>query len=88
MKSKHQELHAQCNQLLQQKFDFSTDAAIISAVAVAEKELNGDGRILLRASGTEPLIRVMVEGRNGEQVKMLANQLAQIVEQAAALPPA
>ena len=76
------------NVRLERKFDFSHDDAILSAVAVAEKELGDEGRVLLRASGTEPLIRVMVEGRNSGQVKMLASQIAQVVRQAAALPAA
>jgi phosphoglucosamine mutase len=40
------------------------------------KELNGSGRILLRPSGTEPLIRIMVEGQDSQQVKALADRLA------------
>ncbi len=50
--------------------------ALQEAIVAAEVELNGQGRVLLRPSGTEPLIRVMVEGRNEQQVSLLADQLA------------
>ena len=52
---------------------------IQDALAEAETELAQSGRVLLRASGTEPLIRVMVEGRDADQVKDLAARLAKIV---------
>ena len=64
------------------KKDVSQIADIQSAVKVAEKELNGRGRVLLRASGTEPVIRVMVEGENADEVKKYAEQLAVVVEKA------
>ncbi len=55
------------------------DPGMRDAVSRAETELNGSGRVLLRPSGTEPLIRVMVEGREGRQVRELAEQLADVV---------
>lgn len=45
-----------------------------------EEELAGKGRVLLRKSGTEPLIRVMVEGENEEQVTVMANRIADAVK--------
>jgi phosphoglucosamine mutase len=57
---------------------------IQNAVKKAETELNKTGRVLLRASGTEPKIRVMVEGENKEQVQMLAEEIASVVRKAAA----
>ncbi len=53
--------------------------AVKAAVAEAEAELGKRGRVLLRASGTEPLIRVMVEGEDGVQVEAVANRLADAV---------
>jgi phosphoglucosamine mutase len=53
--------------------------AIAQAVRAVEADLNGQGRVLLRASGTEPLIRVMVEGRDDVQVRALAQGLAEKV---------
>ena len=49
------------------------------AVTTAERELDGRGRVLLRPSGTEPLIRVMVEGSDTALVQSLANRLADVV---------
>ncbi len=57
------------------------DERIKSAIAETEAELKGRGRVLLRPSGTEPVVRVMVEGEELPQVKALANQLAEVVEQ-------
>jgi phosphoglucosamine mutase len=53
------------------------------AVREAEAELDGVGRVLLRPSGTEPVIRVMVEGRDGGKVRHWANHLASVVRKAA-----
>ncbi|HKB60397.1 MAG TPA: phosphoglucosamine mutase [Gallionellaceae bacterium] len=50
-----------------------------TAVAAAEKTLNGRGRVLLRPSGTEPLLRVMVEGEDGALVKDCAEKIAGVV---------
>lgn len=59
-------------------------SAIQEAVAVAERELADKGRVVLRASGTEPVIRVMVEGEDRDQVITLAKRLAAVVADAAA----
>ncbi|MCH7742344.1 MAG: phosphoglucosamine mutase [Proteobacteria bacterium] len=52
------------------------------AVKATEKKLNGKGRVLLRPSGTEPVVRVMVEGEDRELVEELVKELAEVVEQA------
>jgi len=55
-----------------------------AAVADVESKLNGRGRVLLRASGTEPLIRVMVEGEDEKRVSAYAQQIADAVSQSVA----
>lgn len=61
-----------------------SSAIIKDAVAAAEAELAEAGRVVLRASGTEPVIRVMVEGEDERLVVSLANRLAEVVAKAAA----
>jgi phosphoglucosamine mutase len=58
--------------------------SVKTAVSAAEKQLGDQGRILLRSSGTEPLVRVMVEGSDGDLVNRCAQQLAAEVKQAIA----
>ena len=63
------------------KVDMQRIPAIQSAVRQVEAELAGCGRVLLRSSGTEPLIRVMVEGENRAKVERLVSQLADCVSE-------
>lgn len=63
-------------------FDWAADAGIHSAVKAAEATLDGSGRVLLRPSGTEPLLRVMVEGREDAVVSGQAEAIAGVVRQA------
>jgi phosphoglucosamine mutase len=65
------------------RFDFEASPAVRSAVADAEQSLSGEGRVLLRASGTEPVIRVMVEGPSENRVRELADRIADAVRAAA-----
>jgi len=53
---------------------------VTAEVAKAERDLNGKGRVLLRPSGTEPLLRVMVEGEDGPQVKLWVERIAGVVK--------
>jgi phosphoglucosamine mutase len=64
------------------RVDPAQSPSIRAAVSEVEHVLGGNGRVVLRASGTEPVIRVMVEGRDRDQVGALANQLADAVRQA------
>ncbi|UGY93144.1 phosphoglucosamine mutase [Streptomyces gobiensis] len=60
----------------------ATSADLATAVADAERELGETGRVLLRPSGTEPLVRVMVEAADIEQARAVAEQLADAVKSA------
>jgi phosphoglucosamine mutase len=62
------------------KLPFEDCAALAQARREAETGLGKDGRVLLRYSGTENLCRIMVEGRDGEQVQRIARHLADIAE--------
>ena len=62
-----------------------SDPEVQSAVAAARAELGASGRVLLRPSGTEPLVRVMVEAVDGDQAQRVADQLAATVASALAL---
>lgn len=66
-----------------ERIDPDASESVRAAVREAETELGQEGRVLLRPSGTEPVIRVMVEGRDQARVEVLAERLAGIVEQAA-----
>ena len=71
------------NVTVQQRIDVKANTPIQQAVKQAEQTLNGQGRVLLRASGTEPKIRVMVEGQDAPLVKRLAVEIAEVVKQQA-----
>lgn len=64
-----------------QRFDPFQRPALVDAVARAEKRLGDTGRVLLRASGTEPLIRVMTEGQDEALIRRIAEELAEDVRQ-------
>ena len=70
------------NVRVQERTDPSKSVEIQAAVKRAERELGESGRVVLRASGTEPVIRVMVEGREAGEVNRLANELADTVRKA------
>jgi len=67
------------NVRLGRKVDINAIPEVQSAVREAEAQLGRRGRVLLRPSGTEPLVRVMVEGEDGAQVEHIARQLAETV---------
>jgi phosphoglucosamine mutase len=65
------------------RFDPSTVPSVQEAVQRIEKRMGGDGRVVLRASGTEPVIRVMVEGKGESATRAAATELAEVVKAAA-----
>jgi len=67
------------NVAVKTRFDFDTHTGVQQALAEAERDLDGVGRVLLRASGTEPVIRVMVEGSSESKVKQWAETIAEAV---------
>ena len=68
------------NVRIEEKIDLDSSETIQAALKQGENELAETGRILLRPSGTEPLIRVMVEGQSSELVDSVAQRLAEVVK--------
>lgn len=62
------------------KQDYEQDAEIKQEIEKLEKEFSGNGRVLIRPSGTEPLVRVMIEGKDKEYIKTKAENLAKLIE--------
>ena len=62
--------------------DFAANPAVDEAIRGIEDRLNGRGRVVIRPSGTEPVVRVMVEGEDADEVNAQAASLAAVVEQA------
>ncbi|HLE93135.1 MAG: phosphoglucosamine mutase [Sulfuricaulis sp.] len=71
------------NVRMKRRFDVKGSVFVQQAIKQVEKELGNAGRVVLRASGTESVIRVMVEGRDAEQVARLSRHLADTVQRAA-----
>ena len=65
-----------------QRYDPYGVPAVREAVSRVEKRLAGEGRVVLRASGTEPVIRVMVEGRDETETRRCADEIARVVQSA------
>lgn len=70
------------NVRVRDKHGWQDVAAIRDAIAAAEAQLGEDGRVLVRASGTEQLLRVMVEGKDQAGIEQLANAIADVVREA------
>lgn len=62
------------------KKTYAKDPEVEEAIRTAEEKMAGSGRVLIRPSGTEPLVRVMLEGSDAEQIKELAEELAALIE--------
>ena len=73
---------AQRNLLVKEKPPLAELPAVMKLVNEAEKELSGKGRVLLRYSGTEPKIRLLIEGRELDKIEKQANRIAEAIESA------
>ena len=62
------------------KYDYDKDEEIKTAIEKLEKEFAGNGRVLIRPSGTEPLVRVMIEGEDQEDITKKAKAVADLIE--------
>lgn len=65
----------------EKKYDYKEDAEIKMAIENLEKEFAGNGRVLIRPSGTEPLVRVMIEGENQDYISKKAEEVAKLIEE-------
>lgn len=70
---------AQRNLKVRQKVPIEELASVSTLVAEAERELKGQGRVLLRYSGTEPKIRLLIEGRDGDRINAQADRIAESI---------
>lgn len=64
----------------EKKPELETDEDIKSIIQETEKQFAGNGRVLIRPSGTEPVVRVMIEGENQEEITTYANKIAELIE--------
>jgi len=62
------------------KYDYEKNPEIKSAIEILEKEFSGNGRVLIRPSGTEPLVRVMIEGEDKAVIEKKARELCSLIE--------
>ena len=62
------------------KYDYEKDEDIKKAISEVEKEFAGNGRVLIRPSGTEPLVRVMIEGEDQKYITKRAEEIANLIE--------
>lgn len=65
----------------QKKYRFNENETISSRIKEIEEQFHGKGRVLIRPSGTEPLVRVMIEGENQEELEKVAIELVQLIEE-------
>ena len=65
---------------LNKKYDYEKNPEIKTAIEKLEKEFSGNGRVLIRPSGTEPLVRVMIEGQDKEVIETEAIKLCKLIE--------
>ena len=65
----------------EKKYDYEKNEEIKKAINDLEQEFAGNGRVLIRPSGTEPLVRVMIEGENQAYISQKANEIAKLIEE-------
>ena len=65
----------------EKKYDYEQNEDIKEAIGKLEKEFAGNGRVLIRPSGTEPLVRVMIEGEDQEYITKKAKDIAKLIEE-------
>ena len=63
------------------KYDYEKNPEIKTAIEKLEQEFSGNGRVLIRPSGTEPLVRVMIEGKDTKLIEEKAKKLADLIEE-------
>lgn len=66
--------------LNEKKYDYDKDEEINREIKKLEEEFSGNGRVLIRTSGTEPIVRVMIEGENQEYITEKAKEIANLIE--------
>lgn len=65
----------------EKKYKYLEDIQIKEEIEKIEKQFHGKGRVVIRPSGTEPLVRVMIEGENQEEITSIAKDLALLIEE-------
>ena len=63
------------------KNDYDKDEEVKAAIDALNKEFDGNGRVLIRASGTEPLVRVMIEGEDQDYITKKAREIADLIQE-------
>ena len=69
------------NVRVRERVDLDTVPAIAAAMARVESRLEGEGRLLVRYSGTEPLLRVMIEGKHQDEIQAWAKEIVDVVKE-------
>ena len=69
------------NVRVRERVDLAAVPAVAAAIARVEARVNGQGRLLVRYSGTEPLLRVMLEGRHEDEIRTWAQEIVDVVKE-------
>jgi phosphoglucosamine mutase len=68
------------NVRVRERADYNQIPAIADSIRRVEERVDGEGRLLIRYSGTEPLLRIMIEGKNDGEIREWANEIADAVK--------